>query len=67
MSDEKDELDTEEIARRMNNAVRRALSTPPTPTKELIGKSERALAQRESRVRKKDSASRKTKGDGGGE
>jgi hypothetical protein len=26
----------------MNNAVRRALNTPPSPTKSLIGKSERA-------------------------
>jgi hypothetical protein len=42
----------QEIARRMNDAVRRALITPPTPAKELVGKSERAIAQRESRVRK---------------
>ena len=39
----------------MNNAVRRALNTPPTPTKELVGKSERAIGQRESRVRKRAS------------
>ncbi len=41
-----------DIERRMNAAVRRALSTPPMPAKELVGKSERAIAQRESRVRK---------------
>jgi hypothetical protein len=39
----------DEIDQRMNNAVRRALSTPPTPTKELVGKTERAQSQRESR------------------
>jgi hypothetical protein len=47
-----DELPANEIERRMNAAVSRALSTPATPTKELVGKSERAIAQRESRVRK---------------
>jgi hypothetical protein len=46
-------LSEDEITRRMDAAVRRALSTPPTQTKELIGKSERAIARRESRVRKK--------------
>ena len=40
----------DEIAQRMNEAVRRALNTPPTPAKALVGKSERAIAQRESRV-----------------
>jgi hypothetical protein len=42
----------EEIARRRDAAIRRALSTPPKPLKEFVGKSERAIAQRESRVRK---------------
>ena len=46
------ELSDKEIARRMDGAVRRALNTPPKPAKELIGKSERAVEQRESRVRK---------------
>ena len=32
----------------MEAGLRRALNTPPTPTKELIGKSERAIAQREN-------------------
>ena len=49
---ERREITVEEIALRMNKAVRRALNTPPTPTKELVGKSERAQAQRESRVKK---------------
>jgi hypothetical protein len=49
-----DDLTEEEIAERMNQAVRRALNTPPTPIKELIGKSERAIARRESRVRRKE-------------
>jgi hypothetical protein len=51
VSDDRD-LSNEEIVQRMNAAVRRALNTPPKPTKEMIGKSERAIAQRESRVRK---------------
>jgi len=42
-------LNDDEIARRMNAGVRRALNTPPSPTKELIGKTERAQNQRESR------------------
>jgi hypothetical protein len=46
------ELSEAEIERSVNDAIRRALNTPPTPAKELIGKSERAIAQRESRVRK---------------
>ncbi len=41
-----------EIARRRDEAIRRALNTPPKPLKEYVGKSERALAQRESRVKK---------------
>ena len=58
MSDNKEaEYDEQETVRRMNDAMRRALNTPPTPTKEIVGKSERAIAQRESRVRK---ASRST-------
>jgi hypothetical protein len=44
------DLSEDEIKRRMNAAVRRALATPPTPTKELVGKTERAQSQRESRV-----------------
>jgi hypothetical protein len=44
-----DDLSPEEIARRRDNAIRRALSTPPKPTRELIGKTERAKAQRKTR------------------
>jgi hypothetical protein len=47
-----DQRSDEEIERLMKNAIRRALATPPKPAKELVGKSERALALRESRVRK---------------
>jgi hypothetical protein len=45
-----DDLTDDEIERRMNAAVRRALTTPPTPTKDLVGKTERAQSQRESRA-----------------
>jgi len=52
-NDKSDELSPPEIAARMTAALRRALNTPPTPTKELVGKSERAQAQRETkRIRK---------------
>jgi hypothetical protein len=47
-----DDLTDDEIRRRMEAGLRRALNTPPKPTKELVGKSERAIARRESRVRK---------------
>ncbi len=42
MTSEDKELDADDIERRMNAGIRRALSTPPTPTKELVGKTERA-------------------------
>jgi hypothetical protein len=42
----------EEIARRRDNAIRRALNTPPKPLKEIVGKSKRAIAQRKSRIKK---------------
>jgi hypothetical protein len=45
-----DTLGDDEIARRMNDGIRRALNTPPTPTKGLVGKTERAQSQRESRA-----------------
>jgi len=47
----KDDFDEAETARRMDAAIRRALNTPPTPTKELVGKGERAASRRESRVK----------------
>lgn len=53
MANVKDEkYSDDEIARRRDEAIRRALNTPPRPLKELVGKSERAIAQRKSRVRK---------------
>lgn len=52
----------DEIEGRMNAGIRRALSTPPSPTKELVGKTERAKVQRKSRaIRARRS---KPKGDG---
>jgi hypothetical protein len=42
----------EEIARRRDDAIRRALNTPPKPHKEMVGKSDRAKTQQESRVKK---------------
>jgi hypothetical protein len=44
-----DEFTEEEIERRMNDSIRRALNTPPSLAKELVGKTERAQIQRESR------------------
>ena len=51
MSDE-DKFSDDEIARRMEAGVRRALNTPPTPTRELVGKTERAQEQRAKKKRK---------------
>jgi hypothetical protein len=39
-----------EIEHRMETGIRRALNTPPTPARELVGKTERAQSQRESRA-----------------
>jgi hypothetical protein len=47
---ENDEFTDEEIARRRDDAIRRALNTPPKPLKEFVGKTERAQSQRESRA-----------------
>jgi hypothetical protein len=47
-----DELSEEEIARRCDDVIRRALSTPPKPLKEYVGKSERAIAHRKRRTGK---------------
>ncbi|WP_219320757.1 hypothetical protein [Methylovirgula sp. HY1] len=46
------DLSQDEIVRRRDDAIRRALNTPPKPTKELVGKTERAQDQAKSRVRK---------------
>jgi hypothetical protein len=37
-------LSDEEIQRRTDAGITRALSTPPSPTNELVGKTERAKA-----------------------
>ena len=42
-----------EIAERRDAALRRALTTPPKPTKEMVGKTERAQEQRELKDRRK--------------
>jgi hypothetical protein len=47
MADKPDPTLTEqEIAARRDEAIRRALNTPPKPTKELVGTTERARDQR---------------------
>jgi hypothetical protein len=40
-SDEDDQYSPEETARRRDEAIRRALNTPPKPQKEISGKSGR--------------------------
>ena len=49
---EPDEYSPEETARRADEAIRRALNTPPTPQKEMIGKvgaANRGRPKRQSR------------------
>jgi hypothetical protein len=41
-----------ETAQRRDDAIRRALNTPPKPLKGYVGKSKRAIAQRKRRVKK---------------
>lgn len=50
-ADDTDFSEAETVIRR-DNAIRRALNTPPKPLKDYVGKSERAMAQREGRVKK---------------
>jgi hypothetical protein len=38
MDRDKDDYSPEETARRADEAIRRALNTPPTPQKEMVGK-----------------------------
>jgi len=47
-----DEFSADEIALRMNNAVRRALNTPPKPLKEMVGKGKRTTTKGKNRVKK---------------
>jgi hypothetical protein len=50
MSD--DQYSDEETAKRRDEAIRRALNTPPKPNKEYVGKSKHAKARKRSRVKK---------------
>ena len=47
-----DQFSPAEIAGRRDDAIRRALNTPPKPLKELVGRSERAIEQRKRPVQK---------------
>jgi hypothetical protein len=47
-----DRYSLEETARRRDEAIRRALNTPPKPNKEYIGKSKRAKGRKRSRDNK---------------
>jgi hypothetical protein len=38
MDDNDDQYSPEETARRADEAIRRALNTPPTPQKDMVGK-----------------------------
>jgi hypothetical protein len=46
-----DQYDPEETARRRDEAIRRALNTPPKPQKEIAGKSGRPPRKRSNRSR----------------
>jgi hypothetical protein len=52
MPKDQDELSREEIVRRRDAAIRRALNTPPKPHSEMVGKTERAKNQRETKARR---------------
>jgi hypothetical protein len=47
-----DKFSDKEIERRRDEAIRRALNTPPKPLREYVGKSKRAIAQRNRRIKK---------------
>jgi hypothetical protein len=46
-----DQYSDEETERRATEALRRALTTPPKPQKEMVGKTERAKAGRKRTVK----------------
>ena len=46
------ELTEAEISRRMDNAVRRALNTPPKPLKKIVGKGKHAAEKGTNPVKK---------------
>jgi hypothetical protein len=60
VSKQTEKLTDEEIEHRMNAGIRRALGTPHSPTSELVGKTERAKVQRESRELKERQAKPKS-------
>lgn len=47
-------MSEDEIARRRDDAIRRALNTPPKPNSAYVGKGKRAKARKQSRVTKTD-------------
>ena len=47
-----EEISESDVARRRDDAIRRALNTPHKPLKEYVGKSKRAIAQRKNRIKK---------------
>ena len=47
-----DQYSDKEATKRMENAIRRALSTPPKPHSEVTAKGKRAKARSKSRVKK---------------
>jgi hypothetical protein len=52
MTESDERYTPEETVRRRDDAIRRALSTPPKPNSAYVGKSKRAKAAKRSRVRK---------------
>ncbi len=49
---EPDEFSNQEIVRRRDDAIRRALNTPPKPNKEYVGKGKRVSPRKRRRVKK---------------
>jgi hypothetical protein len=52
MAKESGEFSPAEIAKRRDDAIRRALNTPHSPTRDLVGKTERAKQMREAKRRR---------------
>ena len=47
------DLTEDEVVLRRDDAIRRALNTPPMPTKKLVGSTERAQEQRATKASRK--------------
>lgn len=58
-------LSRDEIQRKMERGIRWALNTPPSPTKQLVGNTKRAQAQRDTRKARATRAKRKEGGGAG--